>query len=396
MSGRLNESGLGDEGVRQVLDLCLECRACKTECPVGVDVARFKSEFLADFQRRHGTPLRARLLGHVHDVARWGSRLAPLSNWLAQSALTRRVNESLFGLDQRRVPPRWARSTFAAQFAARRRARGYATARTSESEPERQRELALGVGPQRNWNSVVLFNDTFTNYYHPEIGMAASDVLEAAGMRVGLASNQCCGRPLISQGLLAAARDRAARTTEALHAHVRAGERIVFMEPSCLSAIREDVPSLLRGDAQRKAQAVAERCVLFEDLLERAWTSGDAALELQRGPAQIVLHGHCHQKSMGLVGSAAALLSRIPGATVTSLDAGCCGMAGSFGYAREHFDVSRAIGERKLLPAARSLEPGGILVASGVSCRQQVSDFTSVQPLHPAQLLRNLLVVRAG
>jgi Fe-S oxidoreductase len=390
MSGRLKEAGLDDEGVRQVLDLCLECRACKSECPVGVDVARFKSEFLADFQARHGTRLRARVLGHVHEIARWGSLFAPASNWLARAAPVRWLNETLLGLDRRRVPPQWASRTFAARFAARQSAGGHATARTWESEPERQRQFALEVGPRRNWNDVLLFNDTFTNYYQPEVGFAAIDVLEATGLRVRLAPNQCCGRPLISQGLLDAARDRASRNTDLLHPHVRSGDRIVFLEPSCLSAMREDVPALLRGEAQQRARQVADSCVLFEDLVERQCTE-TATLSLRAGPARVLLHGHCHQKAMGLVPPAAALLSRIPGTTVVTLDAGCCGMAGSFGYGREHFEVSRSIGERKLLPAARSLEPDGVLVASGVSCRQQVSDFTRIQPLHPAQLLSGLM-----
>ena len=142
---------------------------------------------------------------------------------------------------------------------------------------------------------------------------------------------------------------------ERLYPLAERGVPIVFVEPSCLSAIREDVPSLLRGDAQRRALRVADRAVLFEEFLENECQAGRVRLDLGQGPSQIVLHGHCHQKAMGLLAPAKALLGRIPGATVVDLDAGCCGMAGSFGYAREHFEVSRAIGERRLLPAARSL-----------------------------------------
>jgi FAD/FMN-containing dehydrogenase/Fe-S oxidoreductase len=371
MAGRLGESGLGDEGVREVLDLCLECRACKAECPVGVDMARFKSEFLADYWSRHGLPLRARVVGHVHSAARWGSRLAPLSNWIVQSRGGRWMADAALGLDRRRVPPAWARETFETRFA-RTRARGPAKAGRYDA-------------------SVSLFVDTFTNYYNPDIGMAGVQVLEAANMEVALAPNRCCGRPLISQGLLAQARALAQANTDALYPLAEAGGRIVFFEPSCLSAVREDAPSLLRGDAQRRAASVAAQSLLFEDCLDRHLETTPAALALSGGPGRVVLHGHCHQKAMGLVAPAKALLSRIPGATVVDLDAGCCGMAGSFGYAREHFEVSRAIGERRLVPAARALEPNAVLVASGVSCRHQVEDFAGVRALHPAELVRSLL-----
>ena len=368
MAGELGESGLGDESVHQVLDLCLECRACKTECPVGVDVARFKSEFLADYQRRNGTPLRARAMGHVHEIARWGSWFAPLSNWIGASAPARRLNEAWLGIDRRRTPPSWTRSTFAASF--------------------RKRQIPSAANGART--SPVLFNDTFTNYHRPAVGLAACDVLGAAGLTVDLAPHVCCGRPLISQGLLDEARALAARNVEALHPIAAAGRPIVFLEPSCLSAVREDAPSLLRGDLQQRAALVASRSVLFEDFVERQLTEG-ARLSLRAGPSTILLHGHCHQKAMGLVATAKALLSRIPGASVVDLDAGCCGMAGSFGYAREHFDISRTIAERRLLPAVRGASAGTVLVASGVSCGTQVKDFAGVNALHPAELLRSLL-----
>jgi Fe-S oxidoreductase len=374
MAGRLGEAGLSDDGVREVLDLCLECRACKAECPVGVDVARFKSEFLAAYWDRHGPSLRARVLGHIHDVSRWGSRLAPLSNWIARSALVRWLNEQALDVDRRRMPPAWASKTFAHRF-------------------RRLRAASAGQGRRRaaSAGQVLLFNDTFTNYYTPAIGMAGLEVLQIAGFDVGLAPTACCGRPLISQGLLAAARRAAELTTDRLYSLVENGRRIVFFEPSCFSAIREDLPSLLRGDAGRRAQVVAERSMLFEEFVESECQAARTALDLMPGPSRILLHGHCHQKAMGRLAPAKALLSRIPESTVVDLDAGCCGMAGSFGYVRDHFEVSRAIGERRLFPAARNLSADSVLVASGTSCRHQIADFTSAQALHPAQLIRSLV-----
>jgi FAD/FMN-containing dehydrogenase/Fe-S oxidoreductase len=365
MAGRLGESGLGDDGVYEVLDLCLECRACKAECPVGVDVARFKSEFLADYWDRHGTPWRARAFGAVHTAAKWSSRLAPLSNVLARTAPGRWMAEALLGVDRRRTLPAWSRATLSKRAAQR-------------SAPQRE-------------PAAVLFADTFTEFADPQIGIAALDVLDAAGLGARPLPHVCCGRPLISQGLLPEARALAKQNIDRLYEIARSGQAIVFLEPSCLSAVRDDAPALLRRAAQERARTVAKASVLFEEYLERECQTGRAKLPLQPGPAGVLLHVHCHQRAMGLAASARALLSRIPGATVTDLDAGCCGMAGSFGYTKDHYEVSRTIGELKLLPAARALAPGTVLVAAGTSCRHQVAHFTETEAQHPAVLLQSLL-----
>jgi FAD/FMN-containing dehydrogenase/Fe-S oxidoreductase len=357
MAGRLEKIDLRDKDVYDVLDLCLECRACKSECPVGVDVARFKSEFLADYWRRHGTPFHARALGNIHTLAAWASRFAPFSNWIINHSLVRRFNQRLLGIDRRRRLP-----------AFRRRTLSRLAPRFDES------------------CDVILFNDTFTNYCDPGVGLASIEVLKAAGFRAGIVAHSCCGRPQISKGLLADARTLTGKTVDELYPHAAAGRKLVFCEPSCLSAMREDVPSLQRGERQQKARVVANACLLFEELLETA-----PGLKLKAGPPTILLHGHCHQKSMGLLAPARSLLSRIPGSTLVDLDAGCCGMAGSFGYAQEHFEVSRQIGERRLLPAVRQKAPGTVVVASGTSCRHQVKDFTGENAVHPAVLLRSLL-----
>jgi Fe-S oxidoreductase len=349
MAGRLGEAGLGDQGVFDVLDLCLECRACKAECPVGVDMARFKSEFLADFWKRHGTPLRARLLGNIDRLAVWGSRFAPLSNWFAPGALA--------GVDQRRSLPAFKRQTFAHWSA-------------------RNRNGASG-------RAVALFNDTFMNHYDPEIGVAAVEVLRRGGCAVNVVRPGCCGRPLISQGLLPQAREYAEKVVAGLLPIAERGEKILFCEPSCLSAIKDDAPSLLRGARQRQARVVAGACQLFDEF------AAGLELPLREATGRILLHGHCHQKSMGLLGATVALLSRIPSAAVVDLDAGCCGMAGSFGYS--HYDVSKAVAERKLLPAARGMKPGEVLIAPGTSCRHQVADLGGVKAMHPAVLIASLL-----
>jgi Fe-S oxidoreductase len=351
---RLN--GLGDEGTYEVLDLCLECRACKTECPVGVDMARFKSEFLADYWSRYGTPLRATALGNIDRISVWGSRFAPLANWFNDTALVRWLNEQLLDIDHRRSLPHYQRETF---------------------------ERWLARHPRNGRSTVTLFNDTFTNHYDPHIGIAALEVLEKGGCGVHVVRPGCCGRPLISQGLLKEAREHAAKVVEGLFPIASRGEKILFCEPSCLSAVKEDAPSLLRGE---KADTVAGACMLFDEY------AATLDLPLQSHPGRILVHGHCHQKSMGLLPATMALLGRIPSAAIIELDAGCCGMAGSFGYDMRHYDVSLAIANRKLIPAAKSMNEHDVLVAPGTSCRHQIADFASKTAVHPAILIRNLLL----
>ena len=354
MAGRLGESGLGDDGVYKVLDLCLECRACKAECPVGVDMARFKSEFLADYWTRHGTPLRARALGDIARASVWGSAFAPVSNWVAGAV------GGLMGIDRRRKLPAWKRQTFA---------------RLAAGHPK----------PVSAPQQVTLFNDTFTNHYDPEIGIAAVQVLERGGCSVDVVRPGCCGRPLISQGLLEAARAQAEKMVDGLWPIAYRGGKILFLEPSCLSALKDDIPSLLRGELQTRAHAVAAACVLFEEF------AAGLNLPIRSGPQRVLLHGHCHQKSMGLLDASKALLAKIPGATVVDLDAGCCGMAGSFGYTRGHYDVSVAIANRKLLPAVKAMQPGDVLAAPGTSCRHQVADLSRAVAQHPAVIIRGLM-----
>jgi Fe-S oxidoreductase len=257
-------------------------------------------------------------------------------------------------VDRRRKLPKWKRETFARWVAKRRGGSG---------------------------QTVTLFNDTFTNHYEPEIGAAAVEVLERGGCAVNVVRPGCCGRPLISQGLLEEARASAAKVIEGLFPIADRGEKILFLEPSCLSAVKEDAPSLVRDELQRKARVVASAAMLFEEY------AATLELPLGAGPERILLHGHCHQKSMGMVGATTSLLSRI--APVTELDAGCCGMAGSFGYT--HYDVSVAIANRKLIPAVKAMKKGEVVVAPGTSCRRQVADLAGVVAMHPAVLVRGVL-----
>ena len=271
------------------------------------------------------------------------------------------LNELLLDIDRRRPLPRWKRTTF-------------------------ERWLVKNKRPAApNGKPVALFNDTFMNYYNPEVGIAALEVLERIDCAVTVVRPGCCGRPFISQGLLKEARAQASEIVEGLFPIAERGEKIVFCEPSCLSAVKEDAPSLLRGEAQKKARAVAERLSIVRRVHRRL----DLALKPVTG--RILVTWALPSEGDGVASRDSRLLSRIPSATVVDLDAGCCGMAGSFGYHRQHYDISFAIANRRLLPAVKSLGSGDVLVAPGFSCRHQIEDFSDAKPVHPAMLIRGLL-----
>lgn len=370
ISGQLGNSGLTDPALYPVLDLCLECKACKSECPTGVDMARMKSEFLHQYQRRHGKTARSRLLAQVERLARWGSRLAPVSNWLAGSHPVRWLLEAGFGLDRRRVPPKFVQRTFLNWWS--KHGLQFASSDT-----------AAGRG-------LALFADTFTNFHEPQIPIAAAELAAAAGWSLSVPPRVCCGRPLISKGFLAEARQQAERTTQALLPYAERGRPIVFVEPGCYSAVRDDHPNLLRGEQQAAARRVAAACLTFEE-----WVL-QTELAFSPGLQKIHLHPHCHQRALVGSGPAVRSLSRIAGCEVVDLDAGCCGMAGSFGYEREHYEISRAVGERKLFPAIRAAQNSATpqtvtIAAAGFSCRHQIEHFTNTAAVHPAVLLRSLV-----
>jgi FAD/FMN-containing dehydrogenase/Fe-S oxidoreductase len=348
-------AALGDERLHEILDLCLECKACKSECPLSVDMAALKAEFLSHYQDAHGVPLRSRLFGSIRRLNRLGAAAAPLSN-----RAPRRLLERVAGIDRRRPLPRFTRDTLIRWD--RRRAR-------------------------RSGREVVFLADSFTTFTEPAVGRAAVELLEGAGYAVRLESAGCCGRASISKGLLDQARDMATDMTARLAPDAERGVPIVGCEPSCLLTLREEHLALQPGD--ERAQAVAAQARLVEELLVEAIDAG--VLRLQPMPRRVVFHGHCHQKALAGTAATVALLERIPGAEVVELDAGCCGMAGSFGFESEHYELSMQIGESRLFPALRTEDAETLVAATGVSCRQQIAHGVGVQPHHPVQIVRDAL-----
>jgi len=373
MTGQLGRDGLTSREVFEALDLCLECKSCKSECPSNVDVAKLKYEFLYQSFQRHGVPLRAKLFAHIERLMALGSRLAPLSTWVVRSWPTRFVMEKTLGIARRRRLPPFARQTFVKWFVARGGRIGHIP---KDADPTR---------------SVVLFPDTFLTYLEPQIGIAVVTLLESAGWCVFLPEKRCCGRPMISKGLLDEAIANATYNVEHLYSLAERRFRIIGCEPSCILTFRDDYLELLRGDLRRKAEVIAKACVTFEEFLADAFERNTIALPLSAGPRRVLLHSHCHQKALVGTDPARAVLSRIPGCRVEEIDSGCCGMAGAFGYEIEHYEISRLMGERRLLPAIREAGDDTAVVASGTSCRQQIRDLTGKKVCHPAELLASLL-----
>jgi Fe-S oxidoreductase len=371
ITGQLGFAGFTDPHVHEVLDLCLECKACKGECPTNVDMARLKAEFLHQYYRKHGLPWRNRVFGHVATLARIGSALAPLSNWVARRGAVPWINQRFLGIDRRRLLPPFVRRTLTQRYPA--------TWTNSSPEPA--------------CRQVLLFPDTFTNHFQPEIGEATIELIRRAGFGVTLGPPglRCCGRPMISNGLLEQAVANARLNVASLHEWADRGGSIIACEPSCLLTIGDDYPALLKGDLRSQAETVARACLTIEEFLEPVLSGAPAVLSLRKGPRRILVQAHCHQRSLVGAGPMLGLLRMIPGAEVIDLDAGCCGMAGSFGYETEHYEVSRLVGEQRLLPAIRQAGPDDVVVAPGFSCRLQIQHFTGREAIHPAVLLRSLL-----
>ena len=368
IAGRVGIKAFTSPEMYEVMDLCLECKACKTECPSKVDVAKMKYEFLHRYHQAHGIPWRARLFGRVDVVNRLGCAIWPFSNLVMATPLRRLVNPCM-GVAPARRPPPFARQRFSRWF------------RKRKAPPARP------GAAQR----VVLFADTFMEYNYPHLGRDAVEVLERAGCEVVLAEHGCCGRPLISKGLLDEAKDYAARNLAALAEHAAAGVPIIGVEPSCILTLKEDYPDLLPGpEAERIAAAVTTMDEFLAGLLAdgRLAFGGNGAGAPQR---EYLLHGHCHQKALVGTAPTLAVLRGLPGASVQEIDSGCCGMAGSFGFEKEHYKISLAIGELRLFPAVRQASRDTVIVADGVSCRQQIEHGTPRTARHLVEVVAEAL-----
>jgi FAD/FMN-containing dehydrogenase/Fe-S oxidoreductase len=378
LSGQLGAEALTSEPMRETMDLCVGCKGCKRDCPTGVDMARMKIEFQHHYVKKHGLGMKDRLVAFLPRHARWGSRLRGLLNLRDVLPGAAWTTEKLLGLSAKRSLPRWRGDPF-----------------TDDRDPAAGSQAAV---PGERAGEVVLWADTFDNWFEPDNLRAARRVLQAGGYRVHVARASagadpgrplCCGRTFLAAGLVDEAKAEARRTLTALAPFVERGVPVVGLEPSCLLTMRDEFLAMGLGEA---AERLAGQALLFEEFLAREHAAGRLSLPLRELPERTaLLHGHCHQKAFDAVRPIETVLGLIPGLSVKTIESSCCGMAGAFGYEATHYEVSMKMGELSLLPAVREAGRDALIVADGTSCRHQIADGAQREAVHVALVLERAL-----
>lgn len=363
MTGQMGTGGMTDPQLFEIMDLCLSCKGCKSECPSNVDLAKLKSEFLQQYHEKNGASLRDKFVSWSPAMAKlFSGWMAPLVNSVQKTMLFRKILEGLVGIDSRRVLPMYAKKRFHNWFENHIPANGHST------------------------NRIVLFDDTYMNYHETGVGISAVELLESCGYEVILAKAGCCQRPSISHGFLKKAKAEGENTLKNLKKYIDEGLKIVVCEPGCASALTDDLPDLVDDDELGKS--IKENVMMIDVFLDNEIKAGNIKNNFISDYKKLIVHGHCHQKSLYGTTAMERVLKGIPGLEVEVLDSGCCGMAGSFGYEKEHYDMSMKVGEDRLFPAIRAKNDTEGLVACGFSCRHQISDGTKVKAKHWVEVLR--------
>jgi FAD/FMN-containing dehydrogenase/Fe-S oxidoreductase len=357
LEGEPLTGGWQDEHVKEALDLCLACKGCKGECPVSVDMATYKSEFLSHYYTKHRRPVTAYAFGLIHWWARLASTMPQTVNVLTHMPGLRDVAKLAAGMPLARDIPAFAPQTFQDWF--------------------RRRPRPLDEGRPH----VILWPDTFNNHFHPRTAMAAVRVLERAGFHVDVpAQPVCCGRPLYDYGMLPLAKTWLRNVLHAMRPQIQAGIPMVGLEPSCVAVFRDEMREILPDDED--AKRLSRQTFTLSEFLERK-ASGFSAPTLHR---RAIVHGHCHHKAIMKMDDDSKVLGAM-GLDYEMLDSGCCGMAGSFGFERDHYDVSMKVGELVVLPAVRRAAKDTLVIADGFSCREQIAQATDRRALHLAEVL---------
>jgi Fe-S oxidoreductase len=365
ITGQLGPDALTSPEMAETLKLCVSCKACRRECPTGVDMARMKIEAQAARVAKRGLALRDRLVGYLPRYAPLAARWPRLANLRNDKPRLRQWSEQHAGLSARRSLPRWRADAW--------------------------REPAPRVGRSDGAREVAFFADTFNRYFEPENIEAALAVLAAAGYAVHLPAPAdggrrplCCGRTFLAVGLVEEARREAERALAALGPLLARGIPLVGLEPSCILGFRDEVPALVKSDDARR---LSENALLLEEFLAREADAGALALALEPVAKRALLHGHCHQKSFGAMAAVERALKLVPDLAVETVETSCCGMAGAFGYGADTIDGSLKMAELALLPAVRQAPADTLVVADGTSCRQQIADGSGREALHVARVL---------
>ncbi len=368
MMGFLGPEGMTSQELFDVLDLCLSCHACNVECPSSVDMAKIKAEFLHNYYRQHGTPLRAQLFGNIAKIYSIVHPFAALANRVLNGPAKWLFPH--FGVHPKRSMPKLSSMSFSEWF---NENNGYAN------------------DPNTADKAVVFFHDTFTEHNHPHIGRAAMKVLRAAGFKPFLLPDKaCCGRPAVSKGLLDEAARLARHNIDLLAPYAREGIPIVGIEPSCMTMLCNEYRDLVPGD---DANVVAEAATTVETLIVQAGEAGELNLRFRNTPRHVLFHGHCQQKAVFGTEDTHKLLQLIPNCTIEEIESGCCGMAGSFGYEKEHYELSIKLAEMSLAPAVRGASENTLICASGTSCRDQIEHTTGRRAMHPVEVFADALIV---
>jgi Fe-S oxidoreductase len=362
LSGQLGRDAFSSDEMAETMKLCVSCKACKTECPMSVDMAAMKLEVLAARAKSHGVSLRDRLVANLPRYAPWLARVPWLGNLRDRVPRAAWMSEKVLGLTASRALPRWRRDIW--------------------------REPVGAAQPD-----AVFFADCFNRYFEPDNIRAAVAVLEAAGLKVGHAVAPkgrplCCGRTYLAAGMIDEAKTEMRRVINAVRPILESDGTVVGLEPSCLLTFRDEAPRLFDD----WDEALGQRVMLFEEYLAAALEDGSARLALGPVAAKALLHGHCHQKAFSVFSPVQKLLERVPGMAVETVETSCCGMAGAFGYQTETVEVSRAMGELDLMPAVRAASTDTLVVADGTSCRHQITDGAAREALHAARVLEMAVI----
>ncbi len=357
LQGNALDGGWRNEAVKHALDLCLACKGCKSDCPVNVDMATYKAEFLSHYYRGRLRPITGYTMGLIHRWVRLAALMPAVANFFTQTPLLRSIAKRLAGIaPQRRIP-------------------------VVAAQPFRHWFRKRGVYNQGN-PRIILWPDTFNNYFHPETAIAAVEVLEAMGYQVEVPEQVlCCGRPLYDYGMLNTARHLLRNILDALRVQIEEGVPVVGLEPSCVAVFRDELLNLFPDD--EVARRLSQQTFLFSEFIAKQ----TAHYQLPQLHAKALVHGHCHHKALMKMTDEENVLSKL-GLDYTILDSGCCGMAGAFGFEKDHYEVSIKIGERVLLPAVRNAGKDTLIITDGFSCREQIAQMTDRHALHLAQVIQ--------